>query len=37
VGSGLRREGRLRPLHAKGDLRAAPRHRRHHRHARAGR
>ena len=34
MGSGLRREGRLRPLHAEGDLRAAPRHHRHDRHAR---
>ena len=37
VGSGLGGEGRLRPLHAEGDLRAAARHHRHHRHARAGR
>ncbi len=33
VGSGLRREGRLRPLHAEGDLRAAARAARHARHA----
>ena len=35
VGSGLGGEGRLRPLHAEGDLRAAARDHRHDRHARA--
>ncbi len=37
VGSGLGGEGRLRPLHAEGDLRAAARDHRHDRHARASR
>ncbi len=35
VGPGLGGEGRLRPLHAEGDLRAAARDHRHDRHARA--